>query len=145
MDLDGLHVPHMMYGPKYLEPRVIEAATSLVDVIPTIAGFLGVDHVNSTMGRDINMSAPEGERAVYTQTSRKRAPVIGAITKNYMLRMQHDGTDAKLHDLHADDPSADVSAQFPEKARLLTDLAKGIYETTKFQFYHNTVGGREQQ
>jgi hypothetical protein len=144
LDLDGLHVPHMMYGPKYLEPRVIAAATSLVDVIPTIAGFLGVDYVNSTMGRDINVPAPEGERAVYTQTSRKRAPVIGAITKNYMLRMQHDGSDAKLHDLHADDPTADVSAQFPEKAMLLKDLARGIYETTKFQFYHNTVGGKEQ-
>ena len=144
LDLDGLHVPHMMYGPKYLEPRVIDAATSLVDVIPTIAGFLGVDYVNSTMGRDINGPAPEGERAVYTQTSRKRAPVIGAITKSYMLRMQHDGTDAKLHDLHADDPSADVSAQFPVKAMLLKDLAMGIYETTTFQFYHNTVGGKEQ-
>jgi phosphoglycerol transferase MdoB-like AlkP superfamily enzyme len=142
LDLDGLHVPHMMYGPKYLEPRVIAAATSLVDVIPTIAGFLGVDYVNSTMGRDINVPAPEGERVVYTQTSRKRAPVIGAITKNYMLRMQHDGSDAKLHDLHADDPSADVSAQFPGKAMLLKDLAMGIYETTKFQFYHNTVGGK---
>jgi len=143
LDLDGLHVPHMMYGPKYLEPRVIEAATSLVDVIPTMAGFLGIDYVNSTMGRDINGPAPEGERAVYTQTSRKRAPVIGAITKNYMLRMRYDGSDAKLHDLHADDPSADVSAQFPEKAMLLKDLAKGIYETTKFQFYHNTVGAAE--
>jgi hypothetical protein len=144
LDLDGLHVPHMMYGPKYLEPRVIEEATSLVDVVPTIAGFLGIDYVNSTMGRDINGPTPEGERAVYTQTAGKRAPVIGAITKNYMLRMQHDGSEAKLHDLHADDPSADVSAQFPEKAVLLRDLAKGIYETTKFQFYHNTVGGAEQ-
>jgi hypothetical protein len=143
LDLDGLHVPHMMYAPKYLEPRVIEAATSLVDVIPTIAGLLGIDYVNSTMGRDINGPAPEGERVVYTQTSRKRAPVIGAITKNYMLRMRYDGSDAKLHDLHADDPSADVSAQFPEKAMLLKDLAKGIYETTKFQFYHNTVGAAE--
>lgn len=144
LDLDGLHVPHIMYAPKYLEPRVIEEATSLVDVIPTIAGFLGIDYVNSTMGRDISGPTPEGERAVYTQTDRKRAPVIGAITKNYMLRMQHDGSDAKLHDLHADDPSADVTAQFPEKALMLKDLAKGIYETTKFQFYHNTVGGSEQ-
>jgi phosphoglycerol transferase MdoB-like AlkP superfamily enzyme len=144
LDLDGLHVPHMMYAPKYLEPRVFEEATSLVDVIPTMAGFLGIDYVNSTMGRDINGPAPEGERAVYTQTARKHAPVIGAITKNYMLRMQHDGSDAKLHDLHADDPSTDVSAQFPEKTAILKDLAKGIYETSKFQFYHNTVSGSEQ-
>jgi phosphoglycerol transferase MdoB-like AlkP superfamily enzyme len=145
LDLDGLHVPFMIYAPGYLEHRVVEDAVSLVDVIPTMAGWLGVDYVNSTMGRDINGPVPEGERAVYTQTSSKRAPVIGAITKNYMLRMQHDGSEAKLHDLHAEDPSADVSAQFPEKAAALNELAKGIYETTKFQFYHNTVGGSGMQ
>jgi phosphoglycerol transferase MdoB-like AlkP superfamily enzyme len=144
LDLDGLHVPFIIYAPGYLQHRVVEDAISLVDVIPTIAGWLGIDYVNSTMGRDINGPVPEGERTVYTQTSGKRAPVIGAITKNYMLRMQHDGSDAKLHDLHADDPSADVSAQFPEKAASLKDLARGIYETTKFQFYHNTVGGSKQ-
>jgi phosphoglycerol transferase MdoB-like AlkP superfamily enzyme len=144
LDLDGLHVPFIIYAPGYLEHRVVEDAVSLVDVIPTMAGWLGVDYVNSTMGRDINGPVPEGERAVYTQTSGKRAPVIGAITKNYMLRMQHDGSDAKLHDLHAEDPSADVTAQFPEKAASLKDLAMGIYETTKFQLYHNTVGGSKE-
>jgi phosphoglycerol transferase MdoB-like AlkP superfamily enzyme len=144
LDLDGLHVPFIIYAPGYLEHRVVEDAVSLVDVIPTMAGWLGVDYVNSTMGRDINGPIPEGERAVYTQTSGKRAPVIGAITKNYMLRMQHDGSDAKLHDLHAEDPLADVTAQFPEKAASLKDLARGIYETTKFQFYHNTVGGSKE-
>ena len=144
LDLDGLHVPFMIYAPGYLEHRVVEDAVSLVDVIPTMAGWLGVDYVNSTMGRDINGPVPEGERVVYTQTSGKRAPVIGAITNNYMLRMQHDGSEAKLHDLHAEDPTADVSAQFPEKAAALKDLAKGIYETTKFQFYHNTVGGSKE-
>lgn len=144
LDLDGLHVPFMIYAPGHLEHRVIEDAVSLVDVIPTMAGWLGIDYVNSTMGRDINGPVPEGERTVYTQTSGKRAPVIGAITKNYMLRMQHDGSAAKLHDLHAGDPSADVSAQFPEKAAALKELARGIYETTKFQFYHNTVGGSKE-
>ena len=144
LDLDGLHVPFMIYAPGHLEHRVIEDAVSLVDVIPTMAGWLGIDYVNSTMGRDINGPVPEGERVVYTQTSGKRAPVIGAITKNYMLRMQHDGSAAKLHDLHAGDPSADVSAQLPEKAAALKELARGIYETTKFQFYHNTVGGSKE-
>ena len=113
-------------------------------MIPTIAGLLGIDYVNSTMGRDIHGPVPEGERAVYTQTSGKRAPVIGAVTKNYMLRMWHDGSHVKLHDLHAGDPSADISAQFPEKTRLLKDIARGTYETTKFLFYHNTVGGVKQ-
>lgn len=139
LDVDGLHVPHIIYAPGLLQPRVIEDATSLLDMVPTVAGLLGIEYVNSSMGRDINIPAPEGERVVFTQTADKRFPVIGAISKNYMLRMNADGSDAKLHDLNAERPQEDVATQHPELAASMKDIAKGIYETTKFQFYYNTV------
>jgi phosphoglycerol transferase MdoB-like AlkP superfamily enzyme len=140
LDLDGLNVPHMIYAPKLLQHRVIEDATSLVDMFPTVAGILGIEYLNSTMGRDVNMPAPEGERVVYTQTADKRFPVIGAITKDYMVRMNSDGSEAKMHDLKSATPVDDVSAQFPDEFKQMGDIARGIYETTKFQFYNNTVG-----
>ncbi len=140
LDLDGIHVPHMIYAPGLISPRVIEDATSLVDVFPTIAGLLGLEYLNTTMGRDVNIPAPEGERVVFTQTADKRFPVIGAISKSRMLRMNHDGSDAKLHDLDSPTPLVDISEQEPDRFQQMQDLAKGIYETTKFQFYHNTVG-----
>jgi phosphoglycerol transferase MdoB-like AlkP superfamily enzyme len=149
LDLDGLHVPHIMYGPKFLEPKIIEEATSLVDVVPTVAGMLGLDYDNTTMGRDVFGQAFEadivGSRAVFTQTSDKRNPVIGAITKDFMARMDSDGSDAKLHDLNSDTPAVDVSSEYPEVADYLKSLALGIYETTKFNFYHNTVGEAEKR
>ncbi|MFQ3322245.1 MAG: phosphoglycerol transferase MdoB-like AlkP superfamily enzyme [Pseudomonadales bacterium] len=149
LDLDGLHVPHIMYGPKFLEPKIIEEATSLVDVVPTVAGMLGLDYDNTTMGRDVFGPAFEadivGSRAVFTQTSDKRNPVIGAITKDFMARMDSDGSDAKLHDLNSETPAIDVSNEHPEIADYLKSLALGIYETTKFNFYHNTVGEAEKR
>ena len=107
LDLDGLHVPHIMFGPKYLEPKVIEEAASLVDVVPTMAGILGVEYNNT--------------------------------------RMESDGSDAKLHDLNSPTPAVDVSGEHPEVAEYLKSLAVGIYETTKFNFYHNTVGEAEKR
>jgi phosphoglycerol transferase MdoB-like AlkP superfamily enzyme len=149
LDLDGLHVPHLIYGPKYLKSKVIEEAVSLVDVVPTMAGVLGLEYQNTTMGRDVFSPAYEtdivGSRAVFTQTSDKRNPVIGAITKDFMARMDSDGSDAKLHDLNSDTPAVDVSNQHPEVAEYLKTLALGIYETTKFNFYHNTVGEAEKR
>jgi phosphoglycerol transferase MdoB-like AlkP superfamily enzyme len=139
LDLDGLHVPHMIYAPKLLQHREIEDATSLVDLFPTVAGILGLKYRNSTMGRDVNIPAPEGERVVFTQTADKRFPIIGAVSKDYMVRMNHDGSDAKMHDLNSDEPAVDVSAQFPGEFQKMADLARGIYVTTKYQFYHNTV------
>lgn len=148
LDLDGLHVPHMIYAPALMEHRTIEEAVSLVDMVPTVAGLLGLEYLNTTMGRDINIAAPEGERVVFTQTADKRFPVIGAISKDYMARMNYDGSDAKLHDLSSRQPLQDVSAEHPELFEEMSDLARGIYETSKYMFYHNTVGEsarREQQ
>ena len=130
----------MIYAPKLLQHRDIDMATSLVDMFPTVAGILGLEYLNSTMGRDINIPAPEGERVVFTQTADKRFPIIGAVTKDHMVRMNHDGSDAKMHDLSSSEPLVDISAQYPDEFQRLQDLARGIYVTTKFQFYHNTVG-----
>lgn len=137
LDLDGLHVPHMIYAPALLEPKVIEEAVSLVDVLPSLAGLFGIPYEYNALGRDFRKH-PEGEeRYVFTQTAEKRDPVIGVISKDWMLRMQSDGSDAKLHRLYSDDPTADHSAEYPDKAAKLTRLAKGLYESSHYLHYQN--------
>ncbi|GMG88475.1 LTA synthase family protein [Biformimicrobium ophioploci] len=138
LDLDGLHVPFFIHAPDYLEAGVDEQAASLLDVMPTIAGLVGVPYENNTLGRDLNLPSPEGERFVFTQTADRRFPIIGAISKDFMLRMKHDASEVKLHDLNSDTPERDVSGDYPEKAARLQSLAKGIYETTKYLHYHNS-------
>ncbi len=137
LDLDGLHVPHMIYAPALLKPRVVDEAVSLVDVLPTLAGLFGVPYNYSALGRDIG-EHPEGEeRYVFTQTAEKRDPVIGVISKDWMMRMQSDGRDAKLHKLYSDDPTADYSAEYPDKAAKLKLLARGLYESSHYLHYEN--------
>ena len=136
LDLDGLHVPFMFYAPALIGQRRVEAAASLVDVLPTLADFAGVPFDNTTMGRSLNQPIDE-DRAVYTQTSSKASPIIGAVTKDFMLRMNFDSTDIKLHDLNSESPGVDVSAQHPAKTVELSRVARGIYETTKWMFHHN--------
>jgi len=136
LDLDGLHVPFMFYAPKLIGQRRIEAAASLVDVLPTLADFAGVPYINTTMGRSLNQPIDEN-RVVYTQTSDKQAPIIGAVTKDFMVRMNFDSTNIKLHDLNSDTPETDLSSDDPEKTAELSRLARGIYETTKWMFHNN--------
>ena len=137
LDLDGLHVPHMYYAPKLLKPRVVDEAVSLVDVMPSLAGLAGIPYRNTTMGRDINDPAPEGERVIFTKDSGKMNPMIGAVTKNFMYRLKYGAEYQALHDLNSDTPEQDVSAQHPEKAAYLKKMALGIYDTTKYMFHHN--------
>jgi len=136
LDLDGLHVPFMFYAPGLIGQRKIEVAASLVDVLPTLVDFAGESFINTTMGRSFNRPVEDG-RSVYTQTASKRSPIIGMVSKDYMLRMNHDSTNVKLHDLNSETPSDDISAQFPEKTDRLTRLTRGVYETTKWMFHHN--------
>ncbi len=137
LDLDGLHVPHMIYAPALLKPRVIEDAVSLVDVLPSLAGLFGVSYEYGTLGRDFRKHPDGEERYVFTQTADKRDPVIGVISKDWMLRMQSDGRNPKLHKLYSDDPTADHSAEHPDKAEKLTRLARGLYESSHYLHYDN--------
>lgn len=135
LDLDGLHVPHIIYAPGLLQPREIEQPVSLVDVVPSIAGLLGIEYTNTTMGRDFNSAQYQRAPMVFTQTADRRYPVIGMVSEEVMARLNYDGTDAKLHPLA--EPARDLSQEQPVQFARMRDLARGIYEMTKWQFYAN--------
>lgn len=137
LDLDGLHVPMIIYSPTYLKPQVRSEAASLVDLMPTMAGWLGIPYLNTTMGRDLNASTPEENRGVYVQTSDKRFPLIGLVNSEFALRMNTDGTNAKLHPLFNDNPWEDMSAKYPDVFEQMSRTARGIYELTRYQMYAN--------
>jgi hypothetical protein len=135
--LESLHVPHIIYAPRLLEPRVIEETVSLVDVLPTIAGLLGFEYVNTTLGRDIQMPAPEGERAVPVVLRDSTFPLIGAATRDFVVRMNHDGSEPSLHDLRSAEPRQNVADLHPAESERLSAIARGAYETSRLLLYRN--------
>jgi phosphoglycerol transferase MdoB-like AlkP superfamily enzyme len=137
LGLESNHVPHIIYAPGLLEPRVIEDAVGLADVLPTVAGLLGFEYTNRTLGRDIQLSAEGSERAVPLVLVEGSFPVIGAVTNEYLVKMNHDGSSASLHALASDTPMADVSGQYPEKFERLKALCLGTYETSRYMLYDN--------
>ena len=137
LGLESNHVPHMIYAPGLIEPRVIEDAVSLVDVMPTVAGLVGLEYHNTTLGRDIQIPAPEGDRANFVVLQEGPQPVYGAITRDFFVRMNHDGSNATLHKLDSDDPMKDWSKEHPEVFEKLFNLARGQYETSRYMFYDN--------
>ena len=143
--LETIHVPHLIYAPKLLEPRVIEDAVSLVDVLPTIAGMLGLPYRNATLGRDIQLPAPESTRTVPVILRDSAFPLIGAVTRDHLVRMNHDGTGASMHDLHAPEPAKDIAGDNQAEYRRLYQIARGAYETSRLMLYQNAARRRGQQ
>jgi hypothetical protein len=139
LNLESLHVPAYIYAPKLLKPKEFDQATSLVDMIPTALSLVGVEYTNTTLGRDIMLPAPEGERAVPTLMREGNFPLIGAVTKDFLVQMNADGTEATLHDIRSKTPLENVADQHPQEFKRLSDLARGLHETSRYLMYANRV------
>lgn len=137
LGLESNNVPMLIYAPKLLAPREFDEATGLADLLPTVAGLLGLDYENRTMGRDILLPAPEGERVVPVVLREGSFPLIGAVTKDFLLQMNYDGSEPSLHDLDSATPLDNVADRFPEEYQRLLPLTRGLYETSHFMMYEN--------
>lgn len=136
LGLESNNVPLLIHAPG-LEPRVIEQAVGLVDLLPTVAGMAGVPFVNGALGRDIQQPAPEGERVVPLVLREGTFPIIGGVTRDFLLQMQHDGSAPTLHDLASATPRDDVAAQYPEEFQRLRTLTHGLHESARLMLHRN--------
>ncbi len=92
---------------------------------------------NGGLGRDVQLPAPEGERVVPLVLQEGTFPVIGAVTRDFLVQMQHDGSSPTLHDLRSPTPRDNVAEQHPEEFQRLLALGRGLHEAARLQMYRN--------
>lgn len=137
LGLESNNVPLLIHAPKLLEPRVIEEAVGLADLLPTVLGMAGMEFRNGAMGRDIQQPAPEGERVVPLVLREGTFPLIGGVTKDFLLQMQHDGSQPTLHEIASPEPLVDVADRYPEEFQRLAALTRGLHEASRLMLYQN--------
>ena len=64
-------------------------------------------------------------------------PLIGGVTKEFLLQMHHDGSQPSLHDIASQEPLENVADQHPEEFRRLLALTRGLHETSRLMLYQN--------
>ncbi|MCU1779949.1 LTA synthase family protein [Pseudomonas sp. 14P_5.3_Bac1] len=136
LGLESNNVPLLIHAPG-LQPRVIEEAVGLADLLPTVAGMAGVPFRTGAMGRDIQQPAREGERVVPLVLHEGTFPIIGGVTQDFLLQMQHDGSSPTLHDLASPTPREDVAEQHPEEFQRLQGLTRGLHESARLMLFRN--------
>ena len=137
LGLESNNVPLLIHAPQLLKPHTFDEAAGLSDLLPTVAGLLGVPFENGSLGRDVQQPAPEGERVVPLVLQEGSFPVIGAVTREFLLQMQHDGASPTLHDLRSVTPRDNVAAQHPAEFQRLLALSRGLHEASRLQMYRN--------
>ncbi|MDC0215343.1 LTA synthase family protein [Candidatus Marinimicrobia bacterium] len=137
--LRSYHVPLIVYGNRLKEKGVIRDNVSMLpDLMPTIAGFAGINYHNQTLGHDL-MSLKDDQNSYALTVGKDRAyPVIGLVGKQYYLTMYHDGTNINLYDLYSSGSTRDVKLDHPNLTIEYSRLVRGLYETSKYMLYHNS-------
>ncbi|MNJ69255.1 hypothetical protein D3C77_655850 [compost metagenome] len=105
--------------------------------MPTIAGLLGYEFQNGTLGRDIQQPAPEGERVIPLVLLEGTFPIIGGVTKDFLVQMNHDGSKPTMHDLASPTPLDNIAEQHPAEFQRLLELTHGLHEAARLMMYQN--------
>ncbi len=129
LKLRSYNVPLIVYTPGNInQHRIIHKVCGLHDVLPTIAGLVGIPYTNHTIGRDILNQGNDVNNTLIG---------YGIIGKDFYLQKFRDGSEQTFHDLNSPSPNDDVKLEYPNKFLKFNELADAIYETSKYLLYHN--------
>jgi phosphoglycerol transferase MdoB-like AlkP superfamily enzyme len=135
--LSRYHVPFVLYSPKHLAPRVVDEVASQLDVLPTLVNLAGGSGINSTLGRDLLDPAFAGRRYALTVERLEKNPLVGLVSREFYFKAAADGSEQHLYRIDSPSPREDVSAERPETAAEMRELALGLYEAARYMRYHN--------
>lgn len=132
------HVPLLFYAPKFLAPQRISAVASMVDLLPTLAGIVGIPYRNSGLGRDLlRQQEKDGGRDNLAFVIDHNNKSIGVIKGSYYGIEQPLGS--RRHELvWADFRRPPVATTVDEaQAGEYNRLAHGLYETSRYLLLNN--------
>lgn len=133
-DLNGLHVPLLIYAPKLLKPQRLNKIASELDLLPTVAGLTLSEFTNTTLGRDLLDPQFDQQRVAFTMMD----DTIGLVNDRFYYRFNQSNGDKALYDTQYADPRANVAKLHPQVMTQMETLTQGLYETTKYMMYHNS-------
>jgi phosphoglycerol transferase MdoB-like AlkP superfamily enzyme len=134
---DHYHVPFLIYSPRYIKPGIETKIASEMDVMPTLAGLMGVPYKTRSFGRDLFNTKFDSYRAAFSYNW--YAPFnLTLIDQDYYFEYIPYNNQGKLvkHTINGKDEN--VKDKFPEKYQEMEQLSKGLYESAKYLLYHNS-------
>lgn len=127
-------IPLIITGGPITKPQVINKTASQVDILPTIMGILGRGYTSSAIGRDV-LTNPTPEAGALIYGWAVTPSVIGFVQGDYYYHSQAEKEG--LYKFKEKNYNEDVSQKEPARFEHMKRLAHGLYEASRYQFYHN--------
>jgi phosphoglycerol transferase MdoB-like AlkP superfamily enzyme len=137
LELENFHVPLLIYAPGIIQPGVDERFVSQLDLLPTMAGLLGVPYFNNSLGRDILDQQFDDQRQIFTYFWYMRPPTFAITDERFHYVASTEGRH-ELYEYTSTAPLTNVVNQYPEQGEKYKRLAHGMYHTGLYLRFHNS-------
>ncbi len=138
LSLHARHTPLIIYAPSLIKPKKINYPVSEVDIMATIAGLSGATYINSTMGRDIlSVDFDTKEHYAYIM-QHEEIPTLFLVGEKFIYSGRANGKDLWLYDYYYEQ-RVNLLKEYPEVAAKMRNIARGIFESTRYTRFHNST------
>lgn len=131
------HVPLVIHSKKHITPGIETKIASEMDVMPTVAGLVGVPYKTRSFGRDLFNKKFDSYRAAFSYNY--YAPYyLSLIDSDYYFEFCPYNNEGRLicHS-NTENPNEDVKDKFREKYLEMKTLTTGLYESAKYLINNN--------
>jgi phosphoglycerol transferase MdoB-like AlkP superfamily enzyme len=133
--LTSYHVPLLFYAPKLIPARRVHDVSSMVDILPTVAGLANIPYRNHALGRDLlrQQERDQGrDNAAFIID--RHDNWVGVVKQQHFARHRIGGARPEL--VWADF-NAPVPATLTPPAENYQELADAFYETSRYLLLNN--------
>lgn len=136
-ELEKLHVPLIIHNKELIpEPRVDERLGGHADLMTTVASMAGIEHVNTTLGRDFFNKEFDKERYAFLFNYYSQIGEFGLMGDKYYFRFD-DVKKGQLYDLSSEDPTKNLKDEAPDVFLRMEEIANAYLEYSRFLLFNN--------
>ncbi|MBL9208729.1 MAG: LTA synthase family protein [Opitutaceae bacterium] len=134
--LTSFHVPLLFFAPRFLAPRRVHSVSSMVDVLPTVVGTLGVKARYAGLGRDLFLrEAVDGGRSNVAFIIDHNNKSIGVVRGSHYTHRRLNGTAFEVD-------WADPAVPVQPGGRAVTEIedavwAEAFFEASRYLLHSN--------
>ena len=142
LNLINHQIPLIIAGGPIKEPRVINKTASQIDILPIAMGLLGRGYKTRALGRDVLTAQADAEPGALIYGWAHAPHVIGFVQGDYYYHSR--GDQEGLYKYAAENFTQDLSAQEPQRFEHMKKMAHGLYEASRYSYYHNQKKNMEE-
>jgi len=132
--LTNEHVPLLFYAPALLQPKLVHSVSSQIDIMPSVAGLLGIPYHNNSMGKNLfDTTNTMEENAFIIDHDAKNIGVVNS--QFYFVKNLKTGV-KKFVSVTGNAP-VETSVKNDSIKNAMSNFTNAYYQTSRYLLFNN--------